>query len=50
MGLELGHARRALSLLSTVHNFRPQISVYNHFRQHFTPTTLIHSLRMRTHE
>ena len=62
MGLELGpctrkskvlpwsHARRILSLPSTVHNFCPQISVYNHFRRHFTPTILIHCLRMRVHE
>ena len=54
MGLELGlctrkskvlpwsHARRTRSLPSTVHKFRPQISVYNHFRRHFTPTILIH--------
>ena len=40
------HTRRTLSLPSTVHNFRPQISLYNHFRRHFTPTILIHCLRM----
>ena len=61
MGLKLGpctrkskvlpwsHARRTFSLPSTVHNFRPQISFYNHFRRHFTPTILIHCLRMRAH-
>ena len=53
MGFELGpctrkskvlpwsNAHRTLSLPSTFHNFRPQISaVYNHFRRHFTPTYL----------
>ena len=38
------------SLPSTVHNFRPQISVYNHCRRHFTPTILIHCLRKCAHE
>ena len=44
------HARRTPSLPSTDHNVRPQISVYNHFRRHFTPTIIIHCLRMRAHE
>ena len=44
MGLKLGPCTRK----SMVHTFRPQVSVYNHFRRHFTPTILIHCFPIET--